>query len=115
MSDRENRPELLLSVADTGIGIPEDAAERVLEPYVRFESIHASGTGLGLTIVRNLLISSTALSACSPLLGWAQRLCSHSGDSARCRQGGSACWARRFFVPQLADTCILIAEETDQC
>jgi len=48
-----------LEVADTGVGIPADALERVLKPFERVEPHlshdRQSGTGLGLGITRNLV------------------------------------------------------------
>ena len=44
-----------LSVADRGPGIPEEARERVLEPFERLEEHRDTpGTGLGLTVVRSI-------------------------------------------------------------
>jgi signal transduction histidine kinase len=51
--------EFVVRVADTGIGIPSDALERVFKP---FERVHSDGTrkiegtGLGLSIVRKLVL-----------------------------------------------------------
>lgn len=49
--------DLVLEVEDTGIGIPEQDIDRVLEPFVQVESHHArryGGTGLGLALSRRL-------------------------------------------------------------
>lgn len=43
---------LLLSVADTGIGIPPELKHRITEPYV---TTRARGTGLGLAIVKRIV------------------------------------------------------------
>ena len=43
---------LLLTVDDTGPGIPADKRERVFEPFFRILGSHQPGTGLGLAIVR---------------------------------------------------------------
>ncbi len=46
------------SVADTGIGVPEDAADRLFEPFTRLEDARRQkrkGTGLGLSIVKQLV------------------------------------------------------------
>ena len=48
--------EVILSVADTGIGIPVDQVERVFEEFHQVDSGHTrqySGTGLGLSISRH--------------------------------------------------------------
>lgn len=47
-----------LTVADTGIGIPEDSLAIVTEPFVRAQSnphLTQEGTGLGLAIVKHLI------------------------------------------------------------
>jgi signal transduction histidine kinase len=43
--------ELILTVEDTGAGVPPDMAERLFEPFV---TGRADGTGLGLAIAREL-------------------------------------------------------------
>ena len=43
-----------LNVADTGIGIPREAQNRVFERFYRVDKSHSSGgTGLGLSIVKH--------------------------------------------------------------
>jgi signal transduction histidine kinase len=54
---RERR-EVVVEVADTGIGIPEDDLGHLTEPWFRASNATASavaGTGLGLSIVRDVL------------------------------------------------------------
>jgi len=51
------RPVLLLSVEDTGVGIPEDLQAMVFEPFTQVEAVYTKrfqGTGLGLAIVSKL-------------------------------------------------------------
>ena len=44
----------VVAVADTGIGIPREARERVFERFYRVDKSHSSGgTGLGLSIVKH--------------------------------------------------------------
>ncbi len=48
---------LLLSVEDTGVGIPADLQDVVFEPFTQAEAVYTKrfqGTGLGLAIVRRL-------------------------------------------------------------
>lgn len=53
---RGDGEETVLSVADTGIGIPPEARERVFERFYRVDKSHSKevgGTGLGLSIVKH--------------------------------------------------------------
>jgi PAS domain S-box-containing protein len=50
--------KLLVEVQDTGIGIPEDMKEKVLEPFTQVDQSSTrkySGTGMGLTIASRIL------------------------------------------------------------
>jgi PAS domain S-box-containing protein len=49
---------LLVSIADTGVGIAPEEQERIFEPFHRAENpleVEASGVGVGLTIARSLV------------------------------------------------------------
>jgi PAS domain S-box-containing protein len=49
---------LLVSIADTGVGIAPEEQERIFEPFYRAENpleVEASGVGVGLTIARSLV------------------------------------------------------------
>lgn len=45
-----------IEVSDTGIGIPEDAQERIFEVFEQAGPPMKNGSGLGLAIVKNLLV-----------------------------------------------------------
>lgn len=50
--------EVRVTVADRGPGIPSEARERVLQPFVRLEASrnrHTGGTGLGLAVVNDIV------------------------------------------------------------
>jgi len=58
LPDSGNRPGLKLQVSDTGPGIPESEQPSIFDSFVRLSEGGAetgSGTGLGLTIVRDLV------------------------------------------------------------
>ena len=53
-----NRIQLECTIADTGIGVPEDVGDELFEPFTQVESSRQTkvkGTGLGLSIVKQLV------------------------------------------------------------
>ncbi len=56
-SDDVDRDEVVLSVTDNGIGIPEDALPQIFDRFYRVErKVHTiKGTGLGLTIAKRMV------------------------------------------------------------
>ena len=55
----DNPSELLVTISDTGVGIPEEFKHRVWDRFARFDEhaleLDIPGTGLGLSIVRELV------------------------------------------------------------
>lgn len=54
----ESDTSLSISVADTGIGIPQNKVEELFQPFVQADNSHArqyGGTGLGLVITKKLV------------------------------------------------------------
>ena len=53
----QNDDEIIFSVVDTGIGIPEDLQKKVFEPYyqIGYKNTSLQGMGLGLPIVKKVV------------------------------------------------------------
>jgi two-component system phosphate regulon sensor histidine kinase PhoR len=55
---KKEEDQVILTVKDTGIGIPEDVQERVFERFYRVDgsrSKQSGGSGLGLSIVKHIV------------------------------------------------------------
>lgn len=54
---------VIITVKDTGIGIPEDDLDRIFKPFIQLESSLSrtfEGTGLGLTLVKKSTLKCMA-------------------------------------------------------
>jgi signal transduction histidine kinase len=54
----ENKPKIMISVSDTGIGIPEKRIPEIFEPFHQLDGSSTRnypGTGLGLAMVRQII------------------------------------------------------------
>lgn len=54
-----NRMKLICTIADTGIGVPDDIGDKLFEPFTQIDTPRRQkikGTGLGLSIVRQLVM-----------------------------------------------------------
>lgn len=63
VSEAADRASVTIAVCDGGPGIPEDALEKVFEPFFRLETSRnrgTGGTGLGLAISRQLAVAMGA-------------------------------------------------------
>jgi signal transduction histidine kinase len=70
LSARVNASDTLLSISDTGIGIPAEELPRIFDPFYRgTNSRREPGFGLGLTTVRSVLETH----------GWAMEVASREG------------------------------------
>ena len=72
VSVTEQDEKAVLSVADNGIGIPEDEKERIFERFYRVDksrSKNAGGTGLGLSIVKHAAMVHDADIEITSMLG----------------------------------------------
>ena len=59
MSLNADHKNCYIEVADSGIGIPEEAVEHVFERFYRVDKSHSreiGGTGLGLSIARSAVV-----------------------------------------------------------
>ena len=62
----------MLSVADDGVGLPEEDRSRLTEPYVTHKP---KGTGLGLAIVKKIMEDHGGSADTGGSAGWTGRGC----------------------------------------
>ncbi|MDP3427969.1 MAG: PAS domain S-box protein, partial [Humidesulfovibrio sp.] len=105
---------LLLTIADTGVGIPEERQADVFDPFTQAEPVFTkrfAGTGLGLAIVRKL----TALMDGGITLESASRqgtsICLALRLDKADRPGGVHGRGRREALPLLPPLHLLLAED----
>ena len=69
--DLNDKVELLVSVEDSGIGIPEDKQRSLFDPFTRVRNKNRiyEGTGLGLSITKNLVEQQNGLIGVNSTLG----------------------------------------------
>ncbi len=68
-SDHQN---FIITVADTGIGIPEEAFDHIFERFYRVDKSHSreiGGTGLGLALARNIVLMHRGTIKTDSILG----------------------------------------------
>ena len=72
VSISHSNDNVLLTVSDTGIGIPEEGIDRVFERFYRMDKSHSKavgGTGLGLSIVKHGAAYHNAEIICNSMVG----------------------------------------------
>jgi signal transduction histidine kinase len=57
VSATRDNGDIRVTVDDSGPGVPADWRERVFEPFVRLESANGAGAGIGLAVVRDLVVA----------------------------------------------------------
>lgn len=69
ISLKEEKDEIVLSVADNGVGIPKELEDTVFQPFVTSNNARSSGkgTGLGLTITKKIVeLHGGTIKLCTP-------------------------------------------------
>jgi PAS domain S-box-containing protein len=55
ISSRREKGNIYIHVQDSGIGIAKEEWEKIFEPFYRIKGTHADGTGIGLSLVKQLV------------------------------------------------------------
>jgi signal transduction histidine kinase len=61
--------EAKISVEDTGPGIPEEAIQRIFEPFFRAPGVRAKGAGIGLATVKRIVDAHRGRIECFSTMG----------------------------------------------
>jgi PAS domain S-box-containing protein len=102
---------VLLSVSDTGCGMPSDVAERAFEPFFTTKDV-GKGSGLGLSMVHGFVEKSGGFSSIRSNVGVGTRvrlLFPMSNDSA----AGGGQQVVELEMPA-GNECILVVEDDDE-
>ena len=57
ISTRSEKDRLVVEVADTGCGLDEESMKHIFEPFYQADNAQTGGTGIGLTLTRQIVIS----------------------------------------------------------
>ena len=93
-SAEDGKPAALIEVTDTGLGIPAEILQRIMEPFFTTKE-EGKGTGLGLAICRRVIQEhhGTIQIASTVGKGTTVRILlplQHAASAGRFRNGGSA-------------------------
>lgn len=61
VSAARHNEDIRVTVDDSGPGVPADWRERIFEPFVRIEGGNTAGAGIGLAVVRDLVVAHGGL------------------------------------------------------
>ena len=76
LSADQNPAGMTITVEDSGIGIPEEAQNRIFERFFRVDKARSKelgGTGLGLAIVKHIMEAHGGRATCQSIPGQGSR------------------------------------------